>query len=396
MTEGLADAHDLPGQELNTLYSRWSSGGAGLLLSGNIMVDARYLERSGNMVLEETTDLAPFKKLAAAGKTNNSAFWVQLNHPGRQCNRIVNARPIAPSAIQLELAGSFGQPREMSEEDIRDVIHRFAITAQRSKQAGFDGVQIHSAHGYLSSQFLSPLTNRRQDQWGGSLENRARFLLETVAAVRQAVGNEFPIGVKLNSADFQEGGFALSDCQQVAAWLNEAGIDLLEVSGGTYESLVWLDNSEQRESTRKREAFFLEYADSIRQATSTPLMVTGGFRSSETINNAIADGATDVVGIGRPFCVDPDFPKALLGNQLDVLPIAETKLKLGNGWLGPASRFKTIRGLNNQGHTAWFYQQILRLANNQPVLEHHSVLRTFIAHNINEMRLDKRRVFKQQ
>lgn len=394
MTEGLADADDNPTKELNTLYQTWAEGGAGLLLSGNIMVDRRYLERSGNMVLEDDKDLVSFSALAKAGLTAGNQFWVQLNHPGRQCNRIVNSQPLAPSAVQLNLAGNFGQPREMTEADITDAITRFATSAELVKRAGFTGVQIHSAHGYLSSQFLSPLTNQRQDKWGGPLGNRARFLLETVRAVRSAVGKEFPISVKLNSADFQQGGFELADCQQVATWLCDEGIDLLEVSGGTYESLEWMDNDEKRDTTVNREAFFLQYAESIRAVTKTPLMITGGFRHLATIEDALSSKALDVVGIGRPFCVDPAFPNKLLNGSSNEAPQGEQGLVLGKGWLGPRSRFKLIRAINNQGQVGWFYQQIINIAQNRPLLVSKSVFSSFIRLTLRELNLNKRRTLK--
>jgi 2,4-dienoyl-CoA reductase-like NADH-dependent reductase (Old Yellow Enzyme family) len=394
MTEGLADGDDNPTKELETLYQTWAEGGAGLLLSGNVMIDRRYLERSGNMVLENDKDLALFSSLAKAGTVAGNQFWVQLNHPGRQCSRIVNSEPLAPSAVQLNLAGNFGQPREMTEDDIVDTISRFANSAQLVKRAGFTGVQIHSAHGYLSSQFLSPLTNQRQDQWGGTLENRARFLLETVRAVRSAVGKEFPISVKLNSADFQQGGFELKDCQQVASWLCNEGIDLLEVSGGTYESLEWMDNDEKRDTTVNREAFFLQYAESIRAATQTPLMITGGFRHLATMSDALAIKALDIIGIGRPFCVDPAFPNKLISGYLTEVPQGEQGLVLGKGWLGPRSPFKLIRAINNQGQVGWFYQQIINIAHNRPLLTSKSVLSSFIKMTLREFKANKNRTIK--
>ncbi|MFT4998977.1 MAG: 2,4-dienoyl-CoA reductase-like NADH-dependent reductase (Old Yellow Enzyme family) [Chitinophagales bacterium] len=394
MTEGLADADDNPTPELNTLYKTWSEGGAGLLFSGNIMVDRRYLERGGNMVLEDDKKLSLFTELAAAGTTAGNQFWVQLNHPGRQCSRMVNGKPLAPSAVQLNLGGNFGQPKEMTEEDINDVISRFATSAELVKRAGFTGVQVHSAHGYLSSQFLSPLTNLRQDRWGGSLENRARFLLETVRAVRQAVGSEFPISVKLNSADFQQGGFELEDCQQVATWLCDEGIDLLEVSGGTYESLEWMDNDEKRDTTVNREAFFLKYAKSIRAATKTPLMISGGFRHLATMEDALSSKALDVVGIGRPFCVNPEFPIKFFDGTAVTAPQGERGLVLGKGWLGPRSPVKLIRAINNQGQVGWFYQQIINIANNKPLLLSKSVFSSFIKLISREFRLNKRRTLK--
>jgi 2,4-dienoyl-CoA reductase-like NADH-dependent reductase (Old Yellow Enzyme family) len=391
MTEGLADNSDRPTQSLNNLYRRWSAGGAGLLLTGNIMVDRRYLERGGNMVLEDDRHLGDYIELAKAGKTNGNAFWAQLNHPGRQCTRLVNSEPIGPSDIQLKLGGNYARPRAMTESDIENVIARFTTSAALVQQAGFDGVQIHSAHGYLLSQFLSPLSNQRQDQWGGTLENRTRLLLAIVRSVRERVGTSFPISVKLNSADFQQGGFELEDCQHVAHCLGEEDIDLLEISGGTYESLIWMDNSEKRDGTLQREAFFLQYAEAIRKHTSTPMMITGGFRHLATMEHALATVTTDMIGIARPFCIDPDFPKKLFLQSIAEVPQGEQGLVLGKGWLGPRSPFKMIRAINNQGQVSWFYRQIVRLALGKNAMEKKSVLGSFIKHMLNEIKISRRR-----
>lgn len=398
MTEGLADAGDNPTPALGTLYRTWSDGGAGLLITGNVMVDRRFLERGGNVVLEDERALEQLKAWAKAGTAAGNHLWMQINHPGRQCSRFVSSQPLSPSDVQLKLAGNFARPRAMTEAEILDVIQRFARTAALARTAGFTGVQIHSAHGYLGSQFLSPATNRRTDRWGGSLENRARFLLETVAAVRQAVGPDFPIGVKLNSADFQKGGFTLEECVQVSSWLGQAGIDLLEISGGTYENLVFMDTgpqdsnpSSQRDSTRQREAFFLEYADAISRAARVPLMITGGFRSLAVMNQALADGKTAVIGIARPFCTQPDFPKRLMAGDIERTPVDEHHLVLGSGLLGPGSRFRTIRAVNNQGQAGWYYRQMIRLSRQQAPQPEPGVLGAFCRHMLNDWRLVLRR-----
>ncbi|MAM87616.1 MAG: NADH:flavin oxidoreductase [unclassified Hahellaceae] len=390
MTEGLASPRGVPGEALEKLYRRWSRGGAGLLLSGNIMVDGRYLERGGNAVLENDLQLEQFRRWAAAGTEAGNQFWVQLNHPGRQCSRIVNSQPLSPSGVQLELLGNFAKPREMTVADIKNVIHRFGRSAALVKEAGFTGVQIHSAHGYLGSQFLSPVTNRRQDEWGGTLANRARFLLETVDEVRRQTDPTFPISVKLNSADFQKGGFTLEECLQVATWLGQHGVDLLEISGGTYENLVFMDtsgDSEKRESTRRREAFFLEYAEAIAAATTVPLMITGGFRKVSTMVSAIEAGTTAMIGLARPFCVAPDLVNDILTGHLEQLPDHEKQLVLGKGFLGTASSSAAIRAINNQGQAGWYYHQIRRLARDQPPREQLGVLNAFCRHMVNDFSL---------
>ena len=350
MTEGLADAHDRATPAHQRLYQTWARGGAALLLTGNLMIDRRYLERAGNVVLEDESGLAPLRDWARTVRDNGSQLWAQISHPGRQCPRLVNGTPLAPSAVQLSMAGNFGRPRAATEGDIQDIIRRFARTAGWVKAAGLDGVQVHSAHGYLLSQFLSPRTNQRADAWGGSLENRARLLRAVVRAVRAAVGPAYPVSVKLNSSDFVKGGFTLDESLQVVQWLNEEGIDLLEVSGGTYEQLEFFKPqaaTEIRDSTREREAMFLEYAKSIKAVARMPIMVTGGFRTQAGMEAALAGGHTDLIGLARPFCLDPDFPARMFAGQMPRLPVPEDRLVLGRGVWGPNSPSATVRGLNN-------------------------------------------------
>ena len=364
MTEGLASPQGRATPELQRVYAAWAGGGAALHLSGNIMIDRRYLERAGNVVVEDESGLAELRAWAATVHAQGSALWGQISHPGRQCPRLVNLHPLAPSPIQLDLVGNFGQPRAMTEAQILDAVARFARAAGVLKAAGFDGVQVHSAHGYLLSQFLSPRTNRRTDGWGGSLENRARLLLESVRAVRAAVGPGFPVSVKLNSSDFVKGGFGPEECVQVVRWLSAAGIDLLEVSGGTYEQLEFFKGHAEdaiRDSTREREAMFLKYADAIKAVAAMPVMVTGGFRTRAGMEDALQKGATDMIGLARPFCLDPALPRRMLAGELQALPVPEDGLTLGRGFWGPNSRSKHVQGLNNQSQAGWYYRQIERL-----------------------------------
>jgi 2,4-dienoyl-CoA reductase-like NADH-dependent reductase (Old Yellow Enzyme family) len=368
MTEGLADAYDRPTEAHTTLYRRWSEGGAGTLVTGNVMVDRRYLERPGNVVVEDEQAIDRLAEWVRAGTVADNQLWMQISHPGRQCTRMVTSEPVAPSEVQLRLGGLFGKPRALGESEIPDIVARYARTAGIARRAGFTGVQVHGAHGYLCSQFLSPRTNRRADRWGGPLENRARFLREVVRAVRAEVGPDFPVAVKLNSSDFQKGAFTPEESCAVAGWLVEDGIDLLEISGGTYERLRLLgvrdpgDAHEQAEGTKRREAYFLEYAAAIRTAARVPLAVTGGFRSRGAMETAVAEGAVDVVGIARPLCTEPDVAKALLEGRSESGRVDERALRLGGGWLGPASPSTMVRALNAQAQTAWFYKQILLLA----------------------------------
>lgn len=364
MTEGLADPWDRPTPALNKLYETWSEGGTGLHITGNVMIDRRYLERAGNVVLEDSRALPKFKAWAAAGTKGGNHLWMQISHPGRQCQNLVNTQPISPSEVQLKILSFFSKPRAMTQLEIEDAIYRYANTARLAKQAGFTGVQIHCAHGYLISQFLSPKTNLREDQWGGNLENRARFARRVVQAVRKAVGDSFPVAVKLNSADFQKGGFTQEDCIQVAGWLAEDGIDLLEISGGTYEqlSLMGVEATEVRESTRRREAYFIEYAESIKANAKVPLMITGGFRSREVMERAVESGEVDVVGLARPLCSQPDVSRLLTEQKVDSIDDFEHQLKIGTGFWGNNSPLSLIKMMNTVGQVSYYYKQIIRLS----------------------------------
>ncbi|WP_278185431.1 hypothetical protein [Marinobacter salicampi] len=257
MTEGIADTNLQPTVRHQRLYGLWSQGGAGLLITGNVMIDRNVLERPGNVAIDPVPDagepggMAQLKAWADAGTRHGNHLWMQISHAGRQSPRYVTGEPVGPSAVQLKLLGNYARPRALAEAEIRDYIARFAKVARVAKDAGFTGVQVHAAHGYLLSSFLSTVTNRRTDQWGGSLENRTRFLLETLRAVRAAVGSGFPVGLKLNSDDFRKGGFSHEDCLQLVEWLNEESVDLLEISGGTYEQPRLLGHTGDRATVRE-------------------------------------------------------------------------------------------------------------------------------------------------
>jgi len=317
MSETLGTLDNRPTEELARLYGRWADGGTGLVITGNVMIDTRYLGEPHNVAVEDERDLVLLTRWAKAGTRQGNQLWVQLNHPGKQIPKMLaSGDTVAPSAIPFSkaLQSYFKTPRALTEEEILDIITRFARTAAIVKKAGFTGVQIHGAHGYLVSQFLSGHHNQRTDRWGGSLENRMRFPLEIYRAIRAAVGPEYPVSIKLNSADFQRGGFSEDESMQVAETLASEGLDLLEISGGNYESPT-MSGKDVRESTQQREAYFLEYAEKIRARVSTPLMVTGGFRTSEGMGAAVESGATDIVGLARPLAVEPDLPKRILAGE---------------------------------------------------------------------------------
>jgi 2,4-dienoyl-CoA reductase-like NADH-dependent reductase (Old Yellow Enzyme family) len=331
MSEALANHAGQPNRLHLGLYEAWAKGGLGCAITGNVMVDFRAKNEPGVVVVESERDMAELSQWAALGKQYGMVQLVQLSHPGRQCPKGLNKETVAPSAVPFSpmLATTFGTPRELREDEILDIIQRFARAAQVCEKAGFEGVQLHGAHGYLISQFLSPLTNKRQDQWGGSVENRMRFLLEIYQAVRAATSDNFIISVKLNSADFQRGGITEEDVIAVFKAIDAAGIDLIEISGGTYEApaMAGAKEDKRKASTIAREAYFLDFAEKIRQQVSCHLMVTGGFRTVQGMNAALDSGACDFIGIARPFAVETDLTERLLVGQ-DVR-YAVDKIKTG-------------------------------------------------------------------
>lgn len=309
MEENMSVPGQLPGETLLGLYHRWAQGGAGLIITGNVMVDGRAMTGPGGVVLQHDTPLEPFKHWAKAAQEGGAQVWMQLNHPGRQVFASMGGNCWAPSAVALDMGKHshlFGVPKAMDEADIAELIERFATAAQMAEQAGFNGVQIHAAHGYLLSQFLSPLTNRRSDQWGGALENRARLLCEVIRTVRPRVSAGFAVAVKLNSADFQRGGFDAADALATLKLLNELPVDLLELSGGSYESPAMQGRTADGRSLA-REAYFLEFAASLAQQARMPLMTTGGIRRRAVAEQVIAQGVA-MAGMATALTLVPDLP----------------------------------------------------------------------------------------
>ncbi|MEU2619544.1 NADH:flavin oxidoreductase/NADH oxidase family protein [Streptomyces sp. NPDC007157] len=309
MEENMAGDGQLPDHELLSLYQRWASGGTGLLITGNVMVHAEALTGPGGVVLDEHAPLKPFTEWARAGKSGGGAIWMQINHPGRQIQADMPGVVWGPSDIGVSLgkhSSRFGRPVAMTPEQIKATVARYAVTARRAEKAGFDGVEVHAAHGYLLSQFLSPLVNKRTDQWGGSLENRARMLLDIVRAVRAAVSPSFAVAVKLNSADFQRGGFDADDARQVIEMLAPLGVDLVELSGGSYESPA-MSGRAADSRTQAREAYFLDLARDLVRTSPLPLMLTGGITRRETAEKVLDSGVA-IIGMGTALAVTPDLP----------------------------------------------------------------------------------------
>lgn len=404
MTEALADEAGRATDKLARLYERWSQGGAGLLITGNIQVDRRYVERPGNVCIDGPQDgeqLAKLRQWTEAGKKHGSVMFAQISHAGRQSNGMINLNPVGPGNIALELPRAyFGTPRALTTEDIEDIKHRFVEAARVCQSCGFDGIQLHSAHGYLLSSFLNPRANNRpdifgsDDKYGGSIENRSRLLLEIFCAVRNAVGDKFPISVKLNSADFQEGGFTASEAAEVARMLEEAGVDLLEISGGNYEAGIYEQTvkhaDSKRESTVRREAYFLSYALEIKaKLRVTPVMVTGGWRSVANMDEAVRMKECSLIGFGRPLCGDPDGPRKILSGEILELPRYEQELQTFHWWMQwifflPIKLLHVINMMSQQG---WYYRCIVAIAETGEPTHNLGCFASFLANMKHEQHL---------
>lgn len=371
MSEALGTLDNRATSELVALYERWARGGIGLNITGNVMVDRRALGEPGNVALEDDRDIALLRAWAAAGTGQGTELWVQLNHPGKQSPKGLNAETVAPSAIGFgdTLAPFFATPRELEDGEIEEIVARFARAAALAQQAGFTGVQIHGAHGYLVSQFLSPRHNRRDDRWGGDAERRRRFVMEVYGAIRSATGTGFSVGIKMNSADFQRGGFTEEESLDLVRALSAAGIDLIEISGGTYEAPVMAGVTKEppKASTLAREAYFLEFAEKARSATSVPLMVTGGFRTVAGMSAAVSSGAVDFVGIARLLAIEPDAPLRLLAGEES----RETVRPIRTG-IGAIDKMALLE-------VAWYARQLRRMGRGSDPKPRESALWSFLA-----------------
>jgi 2,4-dienoyl-CoA reductase-like NADH-dependent reductase (Old Yellow Enzyme family) len=368
MEETLADAGQLPGPAIHRLYRRWAEGGTGLIITGNVMVDRRALTGPGTIALEAGTPRAPFQAWAQAARAQGAQAWMQISHPGRQVMANMGGLAWAPSSVALDMGKHsklFAQPVAMSEADIAEVIQRFAATARAAEEAGFTGVQIHAAHGYLVSQFLSPLANRRLDVWGGSLANRARLLLEIVRAVRARVAPGFCVAVKLNSADFQRGGFSEDDARRVLAMLNGERVDLVELSGGSYESPAMQGRTADGR-TLAREAYFLEFAKDLAQVAGMPLMTTGGI-SRRAVAEQVLAGGVAVVGMATALAAAPDLPREWQAGHEPVasLPEVDWKDKVLTSLARMALVRRRIHALGRGGEDSTAYSPLFTLVLDQ-------------------------------
>ncbi|KAL9101830.1 MAG: hypothetical protein Q9163_002955 [Psora crenata] len=291
-----------------------------MILTGNIMLEFDQLEAPGNAIIPPTEEpcgerFEAFKELAAQSKAHGSLIIAQVSHPGRQTGEHIQKNPVSASDVQLEgsvFGMTFAKPHAATPDEIQHIIESFVHAAEYLYKAGYDGIQLHGAHGYLLAQFLSSTTNHRTDQYGGSLENRSRIIIDIGREIRKRVPSEFVLGIKLNSVEFQNGGFDTKECKALCASLEAIKFDFVELSGGTYEELAF---AHKRESTKKREAFFLSFAEVIVPALKkTKTYVTGGFKSVGAMANALR--TVDGVGLARTVCQEPRLCADILSGKV--------------------------------------------------------------------------------
>ena len=298
MSDSLGDGAGNPTEEQIELYRRWSAGGSALSLIGEVQVDHRYPEKPGNLVLGPGTDMGRLARLAAVGSGDGGHVWPQLGHAGALAHPPIS-RPAGPSALDLE--GLHCDALTLS--DVEALPAAYASAAARAQAAGFSGVEIHAGHGFLLSQFLSPLFNHRSDRFGGTIEARCQLLIDIVRQVRAAVGPQFAIAVKINSSDQLDGGLIDDDALVAISLLGDEAVDLIDISGGTY-----FPGAPASSDRRTSGPYFLDFARRAKTVTDVPLMLTGGFKTRREAAEAVSSGATDVVGLARTMVLDPDLP----------------------------------------------------------------------------------------
>lgn len=314
------EARGIPSKELINAYKRWGEGEIGIMLTGNIMFEYDHLEAAGNPIIPKTAPFEgerfeAFKEMATQGKAHGMLMVGQVSHPGRQVTANIQKDPVSASDVHLDMnimGMTFAKPHAASEQEIAGFIEGWAHTAEYLEKAGYDGIELHGAHGYLLAQFLSPTTNKRTDKYGGSLENRARLILEVAQEIRKRTKPDFIVGIKLNSVEFQDKGFQPEEAKQLCAMLEQNKFDFVELSGGTYEKLAF---AHQRESTKKREAFFLEFAELIAPAMKkTKVYITGGLKTVGAMVDVLQ--SVDGVGLARPLCQEPHLCKDILEGKV--------------------------------------------------------------------------------
>jgi len=333
MSDSLGDGTGHPTPEQIRLYQRWAEGGVAASIIGEVQGSSGYAEKPGNLVLNTASDLARFRELAKQGGENDTLLWLQLGHAGALAYQ-PTSNPKGPSALDLPGLSCTA----LTLDEIHQIPLEFARTAKLAQQAGFGGVQIHAAHGFLLSQFLSPLFNKRRDEYGGTIANRMKLLLQSIEATRAAVGPNFPIAVKLNSSDQLVGGLDEVSALKVVAALDRSSIDLIDISGGTY-----FPGAKSATDGAGQGPYFIAFAKSARAVTTKPLMLTGGFKTRAQAEDAVASGTVDVVGLARALVLEPELPNLWMADQT------------------PEPAFPRFSDAQEGGITAWYTMRLTEI-----------------------------------
>ncbi len=379
LSEFMADSDGVPSDNMITLYRRWGEGGAGLLITGNVMVDPHYIEAPGNVILNgkpSKVARSRLRAIAEAGKSSGSAVLMQLSHAGALASKQVCGRPVAPSLRRRGTRGTgafkSAPCRALTTDEIKSIVAQFVAAAENAADAGFDGVQIQCGHGHLISQFLSPRLNRRTDDWGGSLHNRARLMLEIIDEVRAKLSGNFAISVKLNAIDFMEDGFSFDDCLGTVEWLNGADIDLIEISGGSrvqpqmfglMQPDCYQADGRLLSGYNETGAYFGGFSKAVKTVARMPILVTGGVRKRQDAERIILHDVADMVGFGRPMCLDNKLPEKLLFGDVDLIDDIVPEGLVSGAHLGFDSSFGFIRDIHFEALIAWHSVQMARLSN---------------------------------
>lgn len=308
MSDSLADGEGNPTDAQIRLYERWAEGGVALSIIGEVQIDQRFPEKPGNLVLGSGSNTELLRQLTARASIEGAHIWPQLGHAGALSHSPIS-HPKGPSPLKIGDIECTG----MTLREVEQLPESYAKAALLAKDVGFTGVQIHAGHGFLLSQFLSPLFNRRSDQYGGSIEARCRIIVEVIDRVRTAVGPAFPIGIKINSSDLLEGGLTQEDALEAIRILDCTSLDLIELSGGTY-----FPGAKASSDSSGGGPYFVEFAERAQSETSVPLVVTGGFKTRAEAETSIAKGAVDMVGLARAMVLNPSLANNWLTGTKDM------------------------------------------------------------------------------
>lgn len=305
--EGLAGADGLPTEKLENLYLKYADGEIGLIIATSLVEHYKNLPVMDNfpypLGFDEDRYIHAWKPIISKVREKGAKIAMQLMHPGRQeLIQLRGSSPVAPSSIPKEQGATL--PVELSQNEIKYYIDKFALAGRRVKEAGFDAVQLHGAHGYLISNFLSPHANRRTDSYGGNIENRARFVTDMVSRIKELAGEDFPVMIKMNFNDYLPGGIEPEEALELAVIFEKSGIDSIEVSGGT-SAERWSHVVVKNIKNEEDESYFQSYSRLLKDRVKIPVILVGGHRTYSIMQKLVTEGVCDLLSFSRPLIRDP-------------------------------------------------------------------------------------------